>query len=116
MNGYVYGYSESPSASWVCQNFKTGEIVWEQKGQAAGVGKGSVIGVGDRLLLMEEQIGTITVIAATSAGWKAFGKIEIPERTKIQTQDNMVWTHLVLANDKLYLRDHDLIFCFDMKK
>ena len=116
MNGYVYGYSENPSASWICQNFQTGEIVWSQRGQEVGVSKGTVLGVGDRLLLMEERNGTITVIAATPDGWKAFGKIEIPERTQIRTQDNMVWTHLVVANDKLFLRDHDLLFCFDMKK
>ena len=116
INGYLYGHSERPSDSWVCQNFKTGEIVWSQKTQDAGVSKGSVFGVGDHLLLMEENSGTITVIAASPAGWKAFGKIEIPERSNMPSQDRMVWTHLVVANDKLYLRDHNLLFCFDLKK
>ncbi|MDR0794899.1 MAG: PQQ-like beta-propeller repeat protein [Tannerella sp.] len=114
-NGHIYGYSENPSASWVCQNFKTGKVVWEQKGQEVGVGKGSVFCVGDRLLLMEERSGTITVISASPDGWKVFGKLEIPERSKIQTQDHMVWTHLVVANGKLYLKDHDLLFCFNLK-
>jgi len=116
INGYIYGHSDRPSDSWICQNFKTGEIAWSQKTQDAGVGKGSVIGVGDRLLLMEERSGTVTVIAASPDGWKEFGKIEIPERSNMPSQDRMVWTHLVVANDKLYLRDHNLLFCFDLKK
>ena len=115
INGYIYGYSENPSASWVCQNMKTGEIVWSAKGQEVGVGKGSVLGVNDRLLLFDMQTGVLAVVAASPDGWKEFGKMTIPERTTISTQDNQLWTHPVIANGKLYVRDHDLLFCYDLK-
>ena len=115
INGYIYGFSENPSTSWVCQNMKTGEIVWSAKGQEVGVGKGSVLGINDRLLLFDMQTGVLAVVAASPDGWKEFGKITIPERTKISTQDNQLWTHPVIANGKLYVRDHDLLFCYDMK-
>ena len=116
INGYVYGHSDRPSNSWVCQNFKTGEIVWTQSDKEASVGKGSLLAVNDRLILYDMQNGSSAVVAASPDGWKDFGKIEIPERTNIKTQDNQAWTHPVVANDKLYLRDHDLLFCFDLKK
>jgi len=116
INGNIYGYAEPPANGWVCQNMKTGEIVWTQRGQDAGVGKGSIFGVGDRLLCFDMQTGVLAVAAASPDGWKEFGRITIPERTKITTQDNQLWTHPVVANDKLYLRDHDLLFCFDLKK
>jgi hypothetical protein len=115
INGYLYGYSERPSDSWVCQNLKTGDIVWSQKGQDIGVGKGSILAVNDRLILLDMQTGVTAVAAASPDGWKEFGKMQIPERTKISTQDNHVWTHQVVANGKLYLRDHDLLFCFDLQ-
>jgi outer membrane protein assembly factor BamB len=115
INGYIFGFSEQPSNSWVCQNIKTGEVVWSQRGQEVGIGKGSVLGVNDRLILFDMQTGTSAVVAASPEGWKEFGKMEIPERTKISTQDNHLWTHPVVANGKLYLRDHDLLFCFDLK-
>ena len=115
INGNVFGFSENPSASWICQNFKTGEVVWSQKGQEVGVGKGAVYGVGDRLLLLEEKTGSITVIAASPDGWKSFGKMEIPQRSTVESLDKMVWTHLVVANGKLYQRDHDLLFCYNLK-
>jgi len=34
--------------------------------------------------------------------------------SKTQTKDNKVWTHPVVANGKLYLRHHDLLFCFNL--
>ena len=119
INGYIYGHSErasTPGDSWVCQNFKNGEIVWSKSTQEAGIGKGSIIGVNDRLICFDMQRGTVAVIAASPDGWKEFGRIEIPERTTIQTMDNHLWTHPVIANDKLFIRDHDLLFCFDLKK
>ena len=114
MNGYIYGHSDRPSDSWTCQNMKTGEIVWTNK--IREVGKGAALGVNDRLILLDERTGLMTVIAASPEGWKEFGRMEIPERSSIESMDNMIWTHLVIADNKLYLRDHDLLFCFDIKK
>ena len=117
VNGYIYGHSERPSESWVCQNFKTGEIVWSQKTQDAGVGKGSLLVVGDRLFCFDMAKGTLAVAAASTEGWKEFGRMEIPERIENdQSMDKHLWTHPVVANSNLYLRDHDLLFCFDLKK
>ena len=113
MNGYIYGFSNT--SGWMCQDLKTGEIVWSERSREAG--KGSLLAVNDRLLLLDERTGQLTVIAASPDGWKEFGSLPIPERTKtITTLDNMVWTHPVIANGKLYVRDHDLLFCFDVKK
>ena len=112
IDGHIYGYSDNNA--WTCQNLKTGENVWTKRNP--GEGKGTLIGVNDRLILLNETNGTLTVVAASPEGWKDFGNMPIPERTKISTQSNAVWTHLVITNGKLYLRDHDLLFCFDLKK
>ena len=112
VNGYIYGYSD-PSG-WVCQNFKTGETVWSERNNE--VAKGAVLAVNDRLILLNERNGLLTLVAASPDGWKEFGRIDFPERTQISTTDNAVWPHPVIANDKLYVRDHDLLFCFDLKK
>jgi outer membrane protein assembly factor BamB len=112
VNNHIYGYSD-PSG-WVCQNLKSGEQMWKQK--IKEVGKGAVIAVNDRLLLLDERTGLLTVAAASPSGWKEFGRMELPERTEMPTMDNMIWTHPVVANGKLYLRDHDLLFCFELRK
>jgi outer membrane protein assembly factor BamB len=114
MNGYIYGYADRPVSGWVCQDLKTGENVWVEKNDE--VSKGAVLAVNDRLLLMNEKGGMITVVAASPDGWKEFGRMPIPERSEIKTMDNSVWTHPVVADGKLFMRDHDLLFCFDLTK
>ena len=111
INGYIYGYTES--RTWACQNLKTGEMAWSERNTVTG--KGAILGVNDRLLLLDMQNGRSAVIAASPEGWKEFGSMDLPERTKIVTQDNNVWTHPVVANDRFYIRDQDLLFCFNMK-
>jgi len=113
MDGHIYGFSDPND--WVCQNFETGETVWKQR-KMDEVGRGAVIGVNDRLILLDERTGTLAVVTASTDGWKEFGRLQIPERSKIETMDNQVWTHPVVANGKLFLRDHDLLFCFDLLK
>ena len=112
VNGHIYGFTDG--LGFVCQNFKTDEVVWKER--INELLRGATIAVNDRLILLNERTGLLGVVAASPDGWKEFGRIEIPERTKIETADNMVWTHPVVANGKLYLRDHDLLFCFDLKK
>ena len=112
VNGNIYGFSDTPPA-WVCQNMTTGEIVWSER--QSGIGKGSIKGVNDRFILLDERNGTIAVIAASPNGWREFGRMEIPERSTHRSVDNAVWTHPVVANGKLYIRDHELLFCFDLK-
>jgi outer membrane protein assembly factor BamB len=113
MNGHIYGHSDTHG--WVCQNLKSGEQAWKQRNREGAV-RGAVLGVGDRLLLLDERSGTLVVAAASPDGWKETGRMDFPERTKAQTTDNMLWTHPVIADGKLYLRDHDLLFCFDLTK
>ena len=112
VNGNIYGYSD-PSG-WVCQDLKSGEQVWSQR--IKEVGKGAVLAINDRLLLFDERTGQLTIAAASPDGWKEFGRMDMPERSQMPTKDNMIWAHPVVANGKLYLRDHDLLFCFDLKK
>jgi len=112
VNNHIYGFSDV--SGWVCQNFKTGEITWRKR--IREVGKGAVLAVNDRLILQDERTGLLTVIAASPNGWKEFGRMELPEQSQIETTDNMIWVHPVVAHGKLYVRDHDLLFCFDLRE
>ncbi len=111
LGNHIYGYSDGPG--WVCQNLITGENLWQHRVNEPG--KGAVTSVGGRLLCLDERTGSLTVAAASPDGWKEFGRIEIPERSNVPSQDKRVWAHPVVANGMLYVRDHDLLFCFALK-
>jgi outer membrane protein assembly factor BamB len=107
---YLYGYSDGKG--WVCQNFKTGEVVWSDK----SLGKGSVTCADDHLYCYDESTGTCVLAEASPKGWKETGRFKIPQETKIPRKQGKIWTHPVVANGKLYLRDHDLIFCYNVQE
>jgi len=111
---FIYGFSDA--SGWTCQDFRTGDVVWST-GRAKrpdNAGKGAILAANDRLILLEEQSGLMVVIAASPEGWKEYGRMELPERTAIISNNNMVWTHPVIANGNLYIRDQDLLFSFDL--
>lgn len=110
VDGNLYGYSDS--AGWLCQNFKTGEQVWASK----NLGKGAVTYADDMLYCVEENTGTVALVEASPKEWVEKSRFTPEPRTTIRTQDNKVWTHPVISNGKLYLRDQDLIYCYDVKK
>ena len=112
VNDHIYGFSDA--SGWVCQNFMTGEIAWRQR--IREVGKGALLAVNDRLILQDERTGLLSVVEASPNGWKEFGRMPLPEQSKLETMDNMIWVHPVVANGKLYVRDHDLLFCFLIEK
>ena len=51
------------------------------------------------------------LIAADPAELKEVSRFEQPERS-----DKKAWPHPVVANGKLYLRDQNVLLCYDVKK
>jgi outer membrane protein assembly factor BamB len=102
---HVYGHSDK--GGWTCQDLKSGDVVWTN----AGVGKGSIsFADGFFFIRSEGSKGTVALIEASPKGYKEHGRFEQPERTKKQS-----WPHPVIADGKLYLRDQDTLFCYEVK-
>src|SRR5260370_35806579 len=73
----------------------------------------------DRLYLYSDT-GEVVLLEADAKAWKEQGRFEIPEKSKVpQTRKTSrsagIWTHPVLANGRLYLRDQELLFCYDVR-
>jgi hypothetical protein len=62
-----------------------------------------------------EDDGIAVLVEASPQGWKEKGRFEIPQKTSHRSVNGKVWTHPVVANGKLYLRDQDLLFCYDVR-
>ena len=103
---HLYGYSDGKG--WVCQDFKTGVEVWSEKNK---LDKGSLTYADGHLYLRSEGgKGTVVLIEASPSGYKETGRFNQPERS-----DKNSWPHPVITNGRLYLRDQDKLFCYNVK-
>lgn len=98
---HLYGFS---SAILTAMKFDTGEVAWRDR----SVGKGSVIFADERLYLYSET-GVVGLAEATPAGYREHGRFQI------RTGSLPTWSHPVVANGKLYLRDQDNIYAYDVR-
>lgn len=103
---FIYGYSDGKG--WTCQDFKTGEAKWQDKEK---LGKGSICFADGRLYLRhEDKKGTVALIEASPEGYREHGRFDQPDRSSKNS-----WPHPVVAGGKLYLRDQDVLLCYDVK-
>jgi outer membrane protein assembly factor BamB len=108
--GHVYGFGQR--AGWLCQDFKTGEVVWSEPRKLT---PGSMTCADGRFYCYTENDGTVALVEASAEGWKETGRFKIPKQSKQRQPQGRIWTPPVVANGKLYLRDQELLFCFDVK-
>jgi outer membrane protein assembly factor BamB len=103
---HVYGHSDA--RGWICQEFLTGKTVWAERGK---LGKGALTYADGNLILRAEAgSGTVVLIAATPEGFVEKGRFDQPERSRKNS-----WPHPVVCNGRLYLRDQDVLLCYDLK-
>ena len=103
---YLYGYSEGKG--WTCQDFKTGEAKWQEREK---LGKGSIAYADGRLYLrQEDRRGTVALLEASAEGYREHGHFDQIDRSQKNS-----WPHPVIAGGRLYLRDQDVLLCYDIK-
>ena len=102
VKGYLYGFS---SAILTAMKFQTGEVAWRDR----SVGKGSLI-YADRHLYCLGETGVMGLVEASSEGYKEKSRFEIP-RGEFPT-----WTPPAIAGGKLYLREQDNLYCYNIKQ
>ena len=105
----LYGYSDK--GGWTCQDFKTGEVTWA----ARNLGKGAIHCADGMFYCLDEGSGTVALIEASDKGWNEKGRFKLTPQTERRSKSGKVWTHPVVSDGKLYLRDQELLFCFDVK-
>ncbi len=103
---YVYGYSEGKG--WTCQDLKSGEAKWQEREK---LGKGSLVCADGRLFLrQEDRKATVALIEPTPDGYKEHGRFDQPDRSSKNS-----WPHPVVIGGRLYLRDQDVLLCYNVK-
>ena len=107
---HVFGFGEN--RGWLCQNLSTGEIVWSERQKLRA---GAVTCADGRLYCYDESDGTTVLIEASPNGWKESGRFRIPQQTKQRKPRGGIWTPPIVSGGRLFLRDQELLFCFDVR-
>jgi outer membrane protein assembly factor BamB len=108
---HLYGHSEQ--GGWVCQEFKTGAVLWAEQ---RALGRGSVTAADGRLYCCAEKGGVVALVEPNTAGWSEKGRLKLPRESKQRKPSGGLWTHPVVANGRLYVRDQELLHCYDVAK
>ncbi len=110
-DGALFGANGGNGGGYLaCLDFKTGEVLWnERDSDKRRVTKGSVAFADNRIYYRTEE-GSIVLIEPSRKEYVEHGRFNQPERT-----DKPAWAHPVIANGKLYIRDQDTLFCYNVK-
>jgi outer membrane protein assembly factor BamB len=99
---HLYGFS---SSILTAMRFDTGEIAWRDR----SVGKGSLVYADGHLYCLSEN-GVVGLVEATPEGYREKGRFRIPQESL------PTWAHPVVAGGRLYLRDQDTIYAYDVRQ
>jgi outer membrane protein assembly factor BamB len=103
---YLYGDSDDQGIPF-CANLMTGEVAWKKRG--SGKGSASVIAA-DGCLYIRFSDGKMVLAKANNSEYVEVGSFKLPGNI-----DKPGWSHPVLLDGKLYLREQDRLLCFDVK-
>ncbi len=108
---HLYGFSDAKGL--ICQDWKTGELVWNEKGQFTL--KGSVHVADGHLYALNEDDGTLTLVEIDPKGFKQVGQFKLDPQSPNRNPKGKVWTHPVVLDGNLYLRDQEYIISYNVK-
>jgi outer membrane protein assembly factor BamB len=112
---YLYGFSGNQPGVLTAMEFKTGKVAWKDR----SVEKGNCI-LAENLLYCQGEGGKVGLIDPSPAGYKEISRFEIqrggPGSQPPYAQGGNMWTVPVIANGRLYIRDLDNLYAYDIKR
>lgn len=109
VDGCLYGATGgNEGGALMCLDFKTGKMRWDQRDNVGRRAKGS-LALADGRLYYRLEDGTMLLIEPNSERYVERGRFEQPDRTRLPA-----WAHPVVANGRLYIRDQDVLLCYNV--
>jgi outer membrane protein assembly factor BamB len=113
-DGTIFGFSRAYRGVWMAQDFKTGDVLWYKK---VGNSRSGSIGFADGMLYCYDDGEGICYLAKPSKeGWESVGQVKLPETTSLDRKQGAIWAHPVIADGKLFIRDLEKLFAFDISQ
>lgn len=106
LDGRLYGSGHETHKAWACVDSQTGKILYA----ASHMVKGSVVYADRRLYCLSED-GVMRLVEPTATALETRGEFRL-----VKTHKRDVWSHPVVCGGRLYLRYHDKLWCYDIRR
>jgi len=109
---YLYGFDPAQQ-QMVAVEFTTGKIKWS----AESLGRASVT-YADGLVFVHAWKGDVGLVEATPEGYREKGRFTPPNQPKSKPgpYSDTAYAHPVIANGRLYIRDAESLWAWDVKQ
>lgn len=91
--------------------FASGEALWNERQKLRA---GALTYADGHFYCYSENEGAVALIEASTSGWNEKGRFTIPQQSASRKPAGKIWTPPVVAGGRLFLRDQDLLFCYDV--
>jgi outer membrane protein assembly factor BamB len=109
VDGALYGANGgNGGGNLICLDYQTGDVLWDKRGDSQ-VTKGS-IALADGRIYYRLEDGAMVLIEPNKKEYVERSRFKQPDRSR-----SPAWSHPVIANGKLYVRDQDLLLCYEIK-
>ncbi len=102
---YVYGDTDDAGVPY-CAELMTGKLMWKKRGSGRG---SAAMAAADGHLYIHFANGRMVLADASPKGYHEDGSFQVPG-----SGDRPSWSHPVILDGKLYLREQDSVLCFDI--
>jgi outer membrane protein assembly factor BamB len=110
---HLYGDTDDRGQPY-CAELMTGKVVWKERGSGRG---SAAITAADGCLYIRYADGTMALTEATPERHNVLSTFKIPSAGAGgggRRSGSPSWSHPVVTGGKLYLREGDKIFCYDV--
>ena len=107
LGDYLYGTGQA----MLCVEFASGTVKWEER----GIGTASLCCADGRLYLHGEN-GQVALVEPSADGYREKGRFTPPDQPARKDSMEKPWAYPVVANGRLYLRDHGRVWCYDVRE
>jgi outer membrane protein assembly factor BamB len=98
---YVYGSNKGQLS---CLRLNDGKVMWNEP----SAGKGAIV-VADNKIILRTEKGPVSLVKLDPNQYEEVSRFDQPERSRARA-----WAHPVVLDGKLYLRDQDNLFVYDI--
>ncbi|WP_437186021.1 PQQ-binding-like beta-propeller repeat protein [Planctomicrobium sp. SH668] len=104
---FIYTGHQHNKGFPLCLHVPSGKVRWGGNIRPVGDGSAAITAVNDQLIF-RYQDGTLALINATPKAYQLKGTF------KPEYQERESWSHPVVVNGKLYLREQDKLMCYQL--